>query len=210
MQKYMRLALRWQHQKEFETMEGLRVCFIGHRKILMTDELKASILNAIEDLIVKEKATYFLFGSRSQFDDLCHDIVSELQQKYPCIVRVAYTCRSEAAIMKEDKKREEEIWKNLLHKDVQIKDFDAEYEHPAKYTSGRGSYVERNQAMIDDSDICIFYYDENYLPPRRKNSPMDISDYQPKSGTAIAYNYAIKKEKRTINVQKSISKNSAD
>lgn len=79
-------------------------------------------------------------------------------------------------------------------KEARIKDFDAEYEHPTKYSSGRGSYVERNQAMIDDSDICVFYYDENYLPLRRKNSPRDISDYQPKSGTRIAYEYAIKKE----------------
>ena len=53
--------------------------------------------------------------------------------------------------------------------------------------------------MIDDSDICVVYYDENYLPLRRKNSPRDISDYQPKSGTRIAYEYAIKKEKRVIN-----------
>ena len=180
-------------------MEGSRVCFIGHRKIPMTDELKVNIQTAIEDLIVNDKATYFLFGSRSQFDDLCHGIVSELQQKYPSIVRVAYTCRSEAATMKEDKEREEEIWRTLLHKEVRIKDFDAEYEHPTKYSSGRGSYVERNQAMIDDSDICVFYYDENYLPLRRKNSPRDISDYQPKSGTRIAYEYAIKKEKRVIN-----------
>lgn len=180
-------------------MEGSRVCFIGHRKIPMTDELKVNIQTAIENLIVNDKATYFLFGSRSQFDDLCHGIVSELQQKYPSIVRVAYTCRSEAATMKEDKEREEEIWRTLLHKEVRIKDFDAEYEHPTKYSSGRGSYVERNQAMIDDSDICVVYYDENYLPLRRKNSPRDISDYQPKSGTRIAYEYAIKKEKRVIN-----------
>ena len=87
----------------------------------------------------------------------------------------------------------------VRYKDVRINDFDAEYEHPTKYSSGRGSYVERNQAMIDDSDICVFYYDENYLPLRRKNSPRDISDYQPKSGTRIAYEYAIKKEKRVIN-----------
>ena len=199
MLKCMRPALRWRHQKELDTMEGSRVCFIGHRKIPMTDELKVNIQTAIENLIVNDKATYFLFGSRNQFDYLCHGIVSELQQKYPSIVRVACTCRSEAATMKEDKEREEEIWRTLLHKEVRIKDFDAEYEHPTKYSSGRGSYVERNQAMIDDSDICVFYYDENYLPLRRKNSPRDISDYQPKSGTRIAYEYAIKKEKRVIN-----------
>lgn len=97
----MRPALCWRHQKELDTMEGSRVCFIGHRKIPMTDELKVNIQTAIENLIVNDKATYFLFGSRSQFDDLCHGIVSELQQKYPSIVRVAYTCRSEAATMKE-------------------------------------------------------------------------------------------------------------
>ena len=71
----MRPVLRWQHQNELDTMEGSRVCFIGHRKIPMTDELKAHIQTAIEDLIVNDKATYFLFGSRSQFDDLCHCIV---------------------------------------------------------------------------------------------------------------------------------------
>ncbi len=53
-------------------MEGSRVCFIGHRKIPMTDELKVNIQTAIENLIVNDKATYFLFGSRSQFDDLCY------------------------------------------------------------------------------------------------------------------------------------------
>lgn len=89
--------------------------------------------------------------------------------------------------------------KQILDKET-VKDFDAEYEHPTKYSSGRGSYVERNQAMIDDSDICVFYFDENYLPPRRKNSPRDISDCQPKSGTKIAFDYAKRKKKHILNV----------
>lgn len=60
-----------------------------------------------------------------------------------------------------------------------------EIEYKTKYTSGRVSYVERNQAMINDSDYCIFYYDENY---------------QPKSGTALAYTYAKQKKKQIINI----------
>jgi hypothetical protein len=32
----------------------------------------------------------------------------------------------------------------------------------------KASYVERNQEMINKSDFCIVYYDENYAPPRRK------------------------------------------
>ena len=73
-------------------------------------------------------------------------------------------------------------------------------EHMAK--AGRASYVERNQEMINKSDACICYYDENYLPPKRKNSRRDLFDYQPKSGTAVAYEYALKKKVKIINVFK--------
>ena len=65
--------------------------------------------------------------------------------------------------------------------------------------AGRASYVERNQEMINKSDFCIVYYDENYAPPKRKNSRRDLTDYQPRSGTKIAYDYAVKKKKIIIN-----------
>lgn len=72
--------------------------------------------------------------------------------------------------------------------------------------AGRASYVERNQEMINKSDFCIFYYDENYLPPRRKNSRRDLFDYQPKSGTVVAYEYALKKQTVIFNVFDDIAK----
>ena len=53
--------------------------------------------------------------------------------------------------------------------------------------------------MINHSKFCVVYYDENHLPPRRKNSRRDLFDYQPKSGTAVAYSYAITKKKTIIN-----------
>ena len=56
--------------------------------------------------------------------------------------------------------------------------------------------------MIDQSDFCIFYYDENYLPPRRKKANADLLDYQPKSGTAVAYNYSLQKKKQIKNFYK--------
>ena len=46
--------------------------------------------------------------------------------------------------------------------------------------------------MINKSDFCVVYYDENYAPPRRRNSRRDLTDYQPKSGTKVALDYAIK------------------
>ena len=68
--------------------------------------------------------------------------------------------------------------------------------------SGKASYIERNQAMIDDSDICIFYYDENYIPKQKRISNKSIVGlYTSKnSGTAIAYRYATQKAKHIINV----------
>ena len=66
--------------------------------------------------------------------------------------------------------------------------------------AGKASYVERNQMMINQSDYCIFYYDGNYLPPRRKNSRMDLTDYQPNSGTKKAYEYAKKRDIKIKNM----------
>jgi hypothetical protein len=51
--------------------------------------------------------------------------------------------------------------------------------------------------MIDASDYCIFYYNEAYQPPKRKRANRDLSTYQPKSGTRLAYEYAVQKSKKT-------------
>lgn len=54
--------------------------------------------------------------------------------------------------------------------------------------------------MIDKSDFCVVYFKDNYLPPERKNSTHNLFEYQQKSGTAIAYLYALKRKKIIINV----------
>ena len=46
--------------------------------------------------------------------------------------------------------------------------------------------------MINQSSVCVVYYDENYAPPRRKNSRANLTDCQPKSSTRITLDYAIK------------------
>ena len=54
-------------------------CFFGHRKIDETEELKNKLSEIIENLIVNENVDTFLFGSKSEFDDLCHKIVTNLK-----------------------------------------------------------------------------------------------------------------------------------
>ena len=163
-----------------------KCCFFGHRKINKTDELVNKLTEAIEKLIIENGVDTFLFGSKSQFDDLCYKIVSELKEKHTHIKRV-YVRSSFADA-------DESYLKYLL-------EFYEETYFPEKIRkAGKASYVERNQEMIDKSDYCICYYDENYQPPIRKRSKKDIISYQPKSGTKIAYDYAVKKGISIINI----------
>lgn len=161
-------------------------CFFGHRKIEETEELKNNLRRIIENLIVNEKVDTFLFGSKSQFDDLCHKVITELKEKHPHIKRIYVR----SAFQHIPDWYEESLLKNN----------EGTYFPEHIENAGRASYVERNQEMINHSKFCVVYYDENYLPPRRKNSRRDLFDYQPKSGTAVAYNYARKKGSEIINV----------
>ena len=176
-------------------MEVKTCCFVGHRKIEITDELEQRVCNYIENLIVNENVKIFLFGSRSDFDWLCHAIVDELKTKYTDIKLVAYNCRSEASFLESEREKWEEIYSHKEKRPVHLLCVDEVFDHKTKYKSGRAAYVERNYAMIDNSDYCLFYYDENYLPPKRKWAKRDLFAYQPKSGTALAYKYAQQKKK---------------
>lgn len=175
-------------------MESKVCCFIGHRKIDKSAELTQKVSDVINDLIENKGVNTFLFGSRSEFDDLCHSIVTDLQRNNPQIKRIMYTCRSEYACMKEEKEERERIARAVTKRDITYKDYDGSMMSDRLWSAGKASYVERNQDMINASDYCVFYYNENYLPPKRRYSKRDISEYQPKSGTALAFEYALKKK----------------
>jgi len=161
-------------------------CFFGHRKINKTPKLIERLTREIEILIIEKDVNVFYFGSKSEFDDLCHKTVTELKEKFPHIKRVYV--RSAFQHIPD--------W----YEDGLLEHYEDTYFPEHIENAGRASYVERNQEMINKSDFCIVYYDENYAPPRRKNSRRDLTDYQPKSGTKIAYDYAVKKKKEIINV----------
>ncbi len=63
-------------------------CFFGHRTINETEELKSKLKREIEKLIVYKNVDTFLFGSRSQFDSLCLELVTDIKEKHPYIKRV--------------------------------------------------------------------------------------------------------------------------
>ena len=182
-------------------MEQKVCCFIGHRNITVTKKLEETVYGVVEQLIVCCGVGVFLFGSKSQFDDLCRYVVSSLKEKYPYLKRVAYTARSEGCVLECEREQKEQRLSHFFNQSIRLTGVEEEFEHNSKYTAGKAGYIERNQAMIDASDYCVFYYDLEYKPKKRKVSKKAIDYYQPKSGTALAYAYAEKKKKNIINIK---------
>lgn len=182
-------------------MKNKACCFIGHREIKITEELKKGIYAYVEHLILNENVKNFLFGSRSEFNVLCHSVVTELKGKYSEIKRIVYTCKSEIAMKESERYKWESIYSLIKGRQIYLLWVEEEFDYKTKYVSGKGAYVERNQAMIDDSDYCVFYYNENYSVPERAKSNAMIC-CKPKSGTAIAYKYAKLKNKHIKNFYK--------
>lgn len=163
-------------------------CFFGHRKIEETTTLTETLSRTIENLIVTNNVDTFLFGSKSSFDDLCHKTVSTLKEKYPHIKRIYV--RAEFPYINDD-------YKNYL-----LQDYEDTYFPPQMINAGKAAYIERNRAMIDNSNFCVIYYDESYAPPSKKRSKSNLTNYQPKSGTKLAFDYAVKKGIEIINIRK--------
>lgn len=153
-------------------MKNNSCCFIGHRKIEKSLALEERIYNETEKLI-EGGIHNFLFGSRSDFDSLCYEIITDLKGKYRDIKRIYV--------------RAEYPYINKNYYDYLLEKYEETYYPERILNAGRAVYVERNWHMIDSCFVCMFYYKQN-------------SNAQGKSGTEIAYNYAIKKDKRIINV----------
>jgi len=131
------------------------------------------LCETVERLITHEKVDTFLFGSKSRFDSLCLEIVTNLKEKYPHIKRVYV--RAEFPVIDEG------------YHAYLLESYEETYYPERIRGSGRAVYVERNCEMINQSLFCIVYYNEENAPTSRK------------SGTKIALDYAVKLNKEIIN-----------
>ena len=162
------------------------ITFIGHRNPKFDNDFRLQLKNKILTLIDEKNADTFLFGSRSAFDALCLDIVTEIKLIRPHIKRV-YVRASYPFI--------DESYKKYL-----LGYYDETYIPDQVIYAGKAAYVERNKYLIDKADVCIFYYNENYQPPLTLSKKKQKNSYQQKSGTKIAYDYAVQKKKAIINL----------
>lgn len=139
-------------------------CFLGHREICVTDELKMQLCRTIEKLIVDKQVDTFLFGSKSRFNRLCYELVTEIKVKYPHVKRVYV--RAEFPIISDD------------YKAYLLENYEDTYYPEGVIGARKGAYIKRNYIMIDSSQFCVFYCKGDYAPKGRK------------SGTKIALAYA--------------------
>ena len=153
-------------------MESKTCCFFGHRTINETAELKSKLYKIIEKLIVDENVDTFLFGSKSCFNSLCLEVVTKIKEKYPHIKRIYV--RAEYPYI-------DEPYKKYL-----LQSYEDTYYPERIVGAGKAVYVERNYEMIDKSRFCVVYYEEGTAPTDRK------------SGTKIALDYAVKKQRHRI------------
>lgn len=79
------------------------------------------------------------------------------------------------------------------YKSFLLQNYEDTYYPEKMINAWKAACVERNYEMINNSNFCICYYDENYTPQRRKNNRGDLIDFQQKSGTKLAYSYAKRK-----------------
>lgn len=147
-------------------------CFVGHRNVVVTEALRGQLYSIIENLIVNEGVDTFLFGSKSEFDSLCYECVTVLKQKYSHIKRVYV--RAEFPEINES------------YKAYLLERYEQTYYPESVTRAGKSVYLKRNYEMIQKSDFCVFYYNENCLPNNRK------------SGTKAAMEYATKHNKNIV------------
>lgn len=157
-------------------MKERTCCFIGHRTINETEELKTKLCEIIEKLILNEKVDTFLFGSKSRFNDLCYETVTAIKEKYPHIKRI---------FVRAEYPNIDDSYKAYL-----LKYYEDTYYPDKIIGAGRAVYVERNCEMINNSRFCIVYCDEDYNLPNCK------------SGTEIALGYAVRQNKEIIKFSK--------
>ena len=154
-------------------MEKNKICsFFGHREIAITEELYATTTAEIMKA-VDLGCRVFYFGGYGAFDALCYEIVTKIKEDLPekQIQRV-YCVAQERYLRKKSRYFSREDYEKII------------YLMPA-FAGWYKSIYFRNCAMIDKSDLIIFYVE------KRENS-----------GAYKAYSYAKKMKKKLVKLVK--------
>ena len=152
----------------------IKICsFFGHRETTLEEDerLKPQLKAIIQNLIKNENYQIFIFGGLGDFDDLCHQVVTQLKNDYPYIKRwfCLYDPRHE-----NEKKRP----KNINYDNYE----EIKYLY-LKYDNWYDRIYYRNVEIINMSDFVIFFAED-----------------RPRSGAYKAVKHALRKKINHINL----------
>ena len=146
---------------------GKTCSFFGHRFVLDIKSVKEQLKTLLEKMITQEGVDIFYLGEQGDFEILSAEVLNELKTIYPFIQRTDVICFSEQ-----------------LNRKPKIQSDNFEYLDELDLCKRKLRIIKRNQWVIDNSDILIFYV----------NSPY--------GGAYQSYLYAKKKNKQIINLVK--------
>ena len=152
-------------------MEENKICsFFGHREVTITEELYATTTAEIAKAVDLGYRNFY-FGGYGDFDEICYKIVTKIREENPeKQIKRFYCVAQERYLQKKSRYFEGGAYEGIIYLTPR---FEGWYK----------SIYFRNCAMIDKSDLIIFYAE------KRENS-----------GAHKAYLYAKKKKKPLINI----------
>ena len=143
-----------------------KVCsFFGHRFVLEKEEVKEQLKSLAQRLIKEEDVDIFYLGEQGDFEIIAAEVLNELKPTYPFIQRIEVICFAEQ-----------------LQRNGKIKSDGFEYLDELDRCKRKARIIKRNQWVIDNSDILVFYVNTPY------------------GGAYQSYCYAKKKNKDMINL----------
>ena len=143
-----------------------KVCsFFGHRFVLEKEEVKEQLKSLAQRLIKEEDVDVFYLGEQGDFEIIAAEVLSELKTSYPFIQRIEILCFAEQ-----------------LQRNGKIKSDGFEYLDELDRCKRKARIIKRNQWVIDNSDILVFYVNTPY------------------GGAYQSYLYAKKKKKDIVNL----------
>lgn len=149
-------------------MNIIRVSFIGHRELYNQRQIETRLEEILIKLVEEKEYVEFYVGRNGDFDILVASTIKRIQKDYG-------KCNSCLILVLPYSVKDIEYYENY-YDEIQI---------PVSYkTHYKHAITERNQWLIDNSDLLIAYVENDF------------------GGAFDCVNYAIKKEKIIINLVK--------
>lgn len=144
----------------------MKISFFGHRKLNDLKEIKEKVTVILDEIIKNNTLVEFFCGSYGNFDSVCYSIAKNFKNKNQNIKITFVTPYIDDSYLRN-------INSNM---------YDEIVYPPIENSPKRLAIIKRNEWIINESDLIIFYVKNNF------------------GGAYTALQYSKRKNKRIINI----------